>query len=196
MEKFEGQIVGITGNIGSGKSTVVAFLKEKGCLTVDCDALTPHAYLIAKDQLLEEFGSGIFRGGEVDKKALASVVFGNSEKLARLNEILHPIIFELIVAECEGRELAFVEVPLLFEAGFEGYFSQVWLVVADREQKLARTMLRDGLLQEDVEKRLSFQQKDEEKMDKAHIIIKNNADVSALRKEVEKALLGLAWKRG
>ncbi len=182
------KIIAITGNIGSGKSTVMGMLKNRGYKTVSADKCTKGAYKIAKPQLLKAFGDEIIENGEINRKKLGGIAFASPENLAKLNLIMHPVIFQMIFDECKGKNICFCEVPLLFESGMQNYFDSVWMVTASNENKINRASARDGISREEIEKRLSFQKINAEKTEKVHIIIENNGDIANLETQLEKAL--------
>lgn len=157
------KIIAITGNIGSGKSTVMAMLAESGYKTLSADEFTNTAYISATPALVVAFGDGILENGEISRKNLAKIAFESAENLQKLNDIMHPIIFQLIFAECCDDAVSFVEVPLLFESGMENYFSSVWLIKASEQNKISRASKRDNATSEEIAKRLSFQKNHEEK---------------------------------
>ncbi len=185
------KIIAVTGNIGSGKSTVMAMLAELGFATLSADEFTNQAYVVAKNSLVEFFGKDIIENGEISRTVLAKKAFANSESLEKLNKIMHPVIFSLIFDEVKNEKLAFVEVPLLFETGMEKYFSEVWLVACDTENKIERASIRDQKEKQEIEKRLSFQKKDEEKIEKSHIIFVNNGSIAGLKEQVMCAVTNL-----
>lgn len=182
------KIIAITGNIGSGKSTVVSMLENRGYKTVSADKCTVGAYEIAKGQLCEAFGNEILETGEINRKKLGSIAFASEQNLAKLNSIMHPVIFQMIFESCKGEKVCFCEVPLLFESGMQNYFHSVWIVTASTQNKIARAAARDSVSKEEIEKRLAFQKNNAEKTEKVHIIIENNGDIANLERMVETAL--------
>ncbi len=183
------KIIAITGNIGSGKSTVMSVLDKLGYKTVSADECTQGAYEIARPQLVKAFGDKIIENGEMNRKRLGEAAFSSDENLKMLNSIMHPIIFQMIFDSYKGEILCFCEVPLLFESGMQNYFHSVWLVVASEENKIKRASARDNISAEEIIKRLSFQKTNAEKTEKVHIIIENNGDIASLKQKVITALI-------
>ncbi|MFI3167909.1 MAG: dephospho-CoA kinase [Bacillota bacterium] len=190
MEKSK-NIIAITGNIGSGKSTVMAMLEKRGYKTLSADKFTQNAYLVAQEKLIHAFGDGIIESGEISRKNLSQVAFSSEKNLQKLNQIMHPIIFDMIFESCQSQGANFVEVPLLFESGMENYFSQVWIILASDQNKIARASVRDSVSKTEIEKRLSFQKNHEENLENLHIIIENNGDIANLENQVELGLKNL-----
>lgn len=185
-------LVGITGNIGSGKSTVCNIIKNKAFSVISCDEKTEEAYKIAKTQLQLTFGKEIYDGESVDKKKLAQIVFNNNELRKKLNDILHPVILEIIKMEVNRFNGAvFVEVPLLFEAGFQSFFDEIWLVISSKSKIIDRVKLRDDISKEDVEKRINSQISDNEKIEKANVVIRNDSSLDKLEQDVNEEIVKL-----
>ncbi|MEG2002749.1 MAG: dephospho-CoA kinase [Clostridia bacterium] len=187
-------LIGITGNIGSGKSTVLGFLKSKNYVVLSADDETANAYIQAKPKLIERFSSEILGGnGEIDRKKLGEIVFSNEEKRKELNEILHPIIIETLFSKAKQLGgLVFVEVPLLFELSLQNRFDEVWLVDTTNEIKIERVQKRDGITKENALKRLKSQDNSSElKRQFSHIIIENSGDIQNLKTAVDVELAKL-----
>ncbi|MBR2069920.1 MAG: dephospho-CoA kinase [Clostridia bacterium] len=176
-------LIAITGNIGSGKSTVLKTVKELGFPTLSLDEFTSAAYELQKDNLIKTFGKEIIVNGNVDRKALAKIVFDDKAKRKQLNELLHPVIFELAFNEAKEYPVCFVEVPLLFESGYTDRFDEVWLVVAPKSVLEERVIARDNMTKDEFKKRLSAQITDESKLNLAHYVIKNDGTIEDLKKQ-------------
>ena len=142
-------LIGITGGIGGGKSTVTLYLSETGATIIDTDRISHEVTLPGSDALAEirrVFGPSVFHeDGSLDRKAMAGVVFGDEEKLSLLNSILHPRIRKhwLKVADECKEPFAFVAIPLLFENNLQRYFDEIWVVTADEDKRINRVMDRD-----------------------------------------------------
>ncbi|MGC8876210.1 dephospho-CoA kinase [Thermus sp.] len=183
-------IIGLTGNIGSGKSTVAALLRELGYPVLDADLLAERAREAKKPELKRLFPEA-FRGEELDRRALARVVFSDPEKLKALEAVVHPEVRRLLVEELSRLRapLVFVEIPLLFEKGWEGRLHGTLLVAAPLEERVRRVVARSGLSREEVLARERAQMPEEEKRKRATWVLENTGSLEALREKVL-ALLG------
>lgn len=159
--------IGITGGIGSGKSTVCALLREYGVAVYDSDAEAKR--LMAESEalrqaLIEAFGEECYNAEGLDRKYLASQVFGRDEALQRLNAIVHPAVREDFRAWAERQSGSYVvlESAILFEAGFENEVDATLAVLAPLEERVRRTMERDGVEREQVLSRIKHQMSDDE----------------------------------
>lgn len=190
-------IVGITGTIASGKSTVTQYFTEKKYRVLDADQVTREVQ--ASREVLEEltkvFGQKILQeDGSLDRKFLREQVFQNQELLPQLNAIIHPrvrLVFEKAKQEQQSEGILFFDVPLLFEAKFENLCDKVLLVCAKREIQIQRVMQRDGSSRELAEKIISAQASEEEKRKRADYIVENNtslADLYCRLEEVEEKI--------
>ena len=189
-------MIGLTGGIASGKSTVTARLRELGAFVADADIVSRE--VIACPEVLcairAAFGDGVFlEDGELDRRALAASAFASDEGAALLNSITHPAIAgrlsELAAeAESEGKHrLVFVDAALLIEAGFHTLCEGVWLVTANEGTRIARIMERVGLSFELARDRIARQASDEEKRPYATVVIENDGTVEELLSAVDSA---------
>lgn len=147
-------VIGLTGSISCGKSTVAMALRGLGCRIIDGDEIS-HRLTGENGNALapirEAFGSSIFReDGSLDRRALGRAVFGKPEKLAQLDDIMQPLILteirrQLAEAEQEGVACCVLDMPLLFEKQLDRLCGSVWCVWLPREEQLKRLMARDGL---------------------------------------------------
>ncbi|KOX90903.1 Dephospho-CoA kinase [Thermus aquaticus] len=183
-------IIGLTGNIGSGKSTVAAFLREMGYPVLDADLLAERARELKKAELKALFPEA-FLGEELDRRRLAQLVFSDPQRLRALEELIHPEVRRLLEEELSRLEapLVFVEIPLLFEKGWEGRLQGTILVAAPLEERLKRAMVRSGLSREEVLARERAQMPEEEKRKRATWVLENRGSLEDLRARVQ-ALLG------
>ena len=159
--------VGITGGIGSGKSTVCRLFEQNGIAVYDSDARAKA--LMAEDatlreQLVEAFGAECYNAEGLDRAFLASKVFGNEEALQQLNSIVHPAVRTDFQAWAEQQQSPYVvlESAILFEAGFESEVDATLAVMAPMPMRLERTMARDGVDKESVMRRMEHQLSDDE----------------------------------
>ena len=179
--------VAVTGGIGSGKSTVIKMIGERGLHVYSADEAARNIYddPLVKAKVRTVFPE-CFSGDVPDRKKLAEEVFADRNKLERLNNITHPAIMEklFVQAESDSDRVIFFEIPLLFESGYEGRFDKVIVVMRDKSLRINSVMRRDGLSEEQVKARIA-NQIDYEKIQKtAHTIIYNNGDLPSLRNRV------------
>lgn len=187
------KIIGITGGIGSGKSTVCGILKKKGAKIIDADKISGE--VIKKDsvinELVERFGNVILDcRGIVDKKRLADIVFNNKKKLNELNNIIHKYVVDRIIndvnAEKEpGRnKCIIIDAPIPVEHGFIDIADEIWVVTADKDTRIKRIMHRSGLQYNDVLKRINAQMSSKDYLKIADRVIYNNGNLKNLRQKV------------
>ena len=192
------KIIGITGGIASGKSTVTNFLRQKGFEVVDADALVhqlqkPGGRLY--QILVEHFGEKVLlEDGELNRPLLASLIFSNSEEREWSKETQGQIIREELGSLrdkfSETEELFFMDIPLLFEQDYASWFDETWLVYVSRDTQLDRLMNRDQLSKESAETRLASQWPLEEKKKFATYILDNNGSREQLLSQVVTLLEG------
>lgn len=159
--------IGITGGIGSGKSTVCSLFAERGIAVYDSDSRAKQLMNEStelRQQLIEAFGEECYTDGELNRGYLASKVFGDAEALARLNAIVHPAVRADFRTWAEQQSGAYVilESAILFEAGFETEVDTTLAVMAPLEERIRRTMARDGVDRESVLERIAHQMSDDE----------------------------------
>ena len=159
--------IGITGGIGSGKSTVCALLRERGVAVYDSDAEAKRLMAESetlRQQIVETFGAECYGDKGLNRQYLASQVFGNAEALQRLNAIVHPAVKDDFRAWAERQQGAYVvlESAILFESGFDKEVDATLAVMAPLEERLRRTMERDGADREQVLSRIAHQMSDDE----------------------------------
>ena len=193
-----GKIIGITGGIASGKSTVTKFLRQKGFEVVDADALVhqlqkPSGRLY--QILVEHFGEKVLlEDGELNRLLLASLIFSNSEEREWSKQTQGQIIREELgslrdkLAQTE--DVFFMDIPLLFEQDYASWFDETWLVYVSRDTQLDRLMNRDQLSKESAETRLASQWPLEEKKKFATYILDNNGSREQLLSQVMTLLEG------
>ncbi|MFS9152751.1 dephospho-CoA kinase [Streptococcus infantis] len=192
------KIIGITGGIASGKSTVTEFLRGNGFEVVDADTLVhqlqkPGGRLY--QVLVEHFGEKILlENGELNRPLLASLIFSNSEEQEWSKEIQGQIIREELGSLrdklSKTEDLFFMDIPLLFEQEYASWFDETWLVYVSRDTQLDRLMKRDYLTIEDAQARLASQWPLEEKKRLASHILDNNGSREQLLSQVASLLQG------
>jgi len=186
-------LIGLTGNIACGKSTVLKQLRELGAHTIDADAMI-HLILrkggAAYEPVVAEFGKGILsEDGEIDRRALGKIVFSDPQKLKRLEEIEHPIVrktIEKAIVEAE-EPVAVVDAIKLIESGWADKSDSVWVVTCRREQQIERLMQTRGYSREEAEMRVDAQSAQELKVQRADVVIDNSATLAHTRRQVQQA---------
>jgi dephospho-CoA kinase len=190
-------VIGLTGGIGAGKTAVAQLLATLGARVIDADRIGHEVYRPGSEgfrRVVEAFGPGIVGAdGAIDRPALARVVFSDSQALARLNAIVHPLIAAELARRIAATRAAghagpvVIEAAVLLEAGWQRIVDRVWVVSASRENAIARVMASRGLSRADVERRLDAQMPDEERRGLADLVIENDGSPDALRAKVEDA---------
>lgn len=191
-----GKIIGITGGIASGKSTVTEFLRQKGFQVVDADAVVhqlqkPGGRLY--QVLVEHFGEKILlENGELNRPLLASLIFSNPEEQEWSKRTQGEIIREELAALrnqfAQTEALFFMDIPLLFEQNYASWFDETWLVYVNRDIQLERLMKRDQISKEAAESRLNSQWPLERKISLASHTIDNNGNQEQLIDQVVQLL--------
>ena len=187
-------IAGLTGGIASGKSTVAAMLAEAGARIVDADRIAHQVVLKGQPawrDIVEHFGKDILnRDGQIDREALGSIVFNDTEEKNALNGIVHPRVFEIMaqeiqsLAEAHPGDLVIMDVPLLIESGLHASLPIVILVYVPEIMQQERLMRRDGLNAADAAARIRSQMPIDAKRAHAHYIVDNTGDLDATRRQV------------
>ena len=193
-----GKIIGITGGIASGKSTVTNFLRKQGFQVVDADALVhqlqkPGGRLF--EALVQHFGQEIIlENGELNRPLLASLIFSNPEERewSRITqgEIIREELATLRDQFAQTEEIFFMDIPLLFEQDYSAWFDETWLVYVDRDVQVERLMKRDQLSKDEAEFRLVAQCPLEKKKDLASHVLDNNGNQNLLLTQVRILLEG------
>lgn len=197
-------VYGITGGIGAGKSAVTNYLRSKGCIVLDADELSREVE--AKDApllrvLVKEFGIEIINeDGELDRRKLAEIAFASRDKTKRLNELVQTAVLVRALEKIHrmgvkySDDIVFFDVPMLFEAGWDVYCEQVWVVTAPEETRIERVAARDGLSFAEIRQRMRLQMSDEEKIKRADVVINNSGDYDSLHRQIDE-LLGRLCER-
>jgi len=188
------KVIGLTGGIGSGKSTVSRFLKELGAVIIDADKVGHEAFkpdTEAWREVVAAFGRQILTpSGEIDRNKLGEIVFANPEALARLNEIMHPRIYAWVKALIEGYrqmgvEVVVLEAPLLREAGWTSSVDEVWVTVAPESTVLRRLKKKLGLSESESLARIRSQLPSKERIKQADVVIDTDCSLDELKAKVE-----------
>ncbi|MGQ7396124.1 dephospho-CoA kinase [Streptococcus suis] len=198
------KVIGLTGGIASGKSTVTDFLREKGYQVIDADA---EVHDLQKkggrlyQVLLEEFGPAILAAdGQLDRVKLGQQVFADSQLRTRLSELQDQIIRQELLARrdllSQTEEVVFMDIPLLYELDYSGEVDEVWLVYVDERQQLARLMARNGYSLQEAENRLAAQLSLEKKKERTDKVIDNSGSLEATLAQVASLVEEIGNGRG
>jgi dephospho-CoA kinase len=189
-------LIGLTGNIASGKSEVARIFADLGATVIDADELSRDAVQPGSPALraiVARWGDRMLNAdGTLNRSALRSIVFSKEEDRRALNEIVHPEVKrlrDLLISEARARGVDVVvsAIPLLFEAGLEKEFDRIILVDAPDDVRLSRLVHRRGLSEGEARRMMDSQLPASEKRSRAHVVIDNDHDLKALRRAVERA---------
>ncbi|HWI53426.1 MAG TPA: dephospho-CoA kinase [Symbiobacteriaceae bacterium] len=193
-------VIGLTGGIASGKSTVSRMLRELGAPVIDADAIvhdlqqpgTPVTLAIAR-----EFGPEVIGpGGALDRAALGRIIFGDAARRKALEAIVHPAVRQCMWGEvdrlrAEGRPAVVLDVPLLIESEIYRTVDRVWVVYIDKDLQRRRLMARDGLSEGQADQRIAAQMSLDQKRAFADLVIDNRGPLELTRSQVECAWRGV-----
>jgi len=195
-EEYVLLVVGLTGSIACGKSTVSLLLKEKGAVIIDADKIARQIMQPGKPawiKVVNHFGQQILKeNNEIDRKKLADIVFEDLEQLKRLNSFTHPEILKEIKHQLEyyeklQKEVIVIDAALLIEVGLHKIVDEVWVVVADEKIQLERLMTREKNLSiKQAMDRIKSQMPQKEKLKYAHRVIDNNGSIENTQLQVDK----------
>jgi dephospho-CoA kinase len=193
------KILGLTGGIGSGKSTAAQILSEFGAKVIDADKVAHEVFNPGTEGLqkvVETFGEGVLNSkGEINRKKLGEIVFNDPSALATLNGIIHPRAYDLTKSRLEefrrqGTEVVVLEVILLVEAGWDHLVDEIWVTMATEDTVVKRLQESRGLTKEEILARIHAQTPNEERTKYADVIIENDGSYEEL-----KAKLNELWNR-
>lgn len=199
-------VIGLTGGIASGKSTVARLLGELGAPVVDADALAREAVRQGEpawQAIVGRYGARVLLpGGALDRAKVGEIIFGDPAEKAWLDAAMHPILRARAAAALEamrgrGARAAVLDVPLLYEAGWQTLADEVWVVYVDRETQLQRLMRRNRLKRAQALARVASQMDLAEKARRADFVVDNNGDFAAAKTQVERRWRELEgkWER-
>ena len=194
MKNNQPFIAGITGGIGSGKTTAAKFFEELGVPVYNSDTrakIIQNENSEVKVKIIEAFGDEAYNESGLNRDYIAKQVFNNNEKLKQLNQIVHPAVFNDFEKwkQQQTSNIVMKEAAILIESGSYKDCNVVISVLVDLEKRIERTMMRDGFTREEVLSRIAKQISDEERIAKSDFIIDNNGDLDHLKKEVEQTLI-------
>ena len=195
-EYTDPKVIGVTGGIGSGQTTVCEFFRKLGCKTINVDKKAKEVIRrnrLVQEELKKEFGKNIFyRNRQLNRKLLAQIVFEDEHKLQKLNRIVHPRMVEYLVEEMEEARfsgkypLVIVDAALIYEINIEQLFDAVIVVFANMRQRIQRVVTRDKMKKEEVVARISKQIPLEDKKKWADYIVDNRGEISDIKNQVRK----------
>jgi len=204
MEKIGTKIIGLTGPIAAGKDQVARRLKRLGAVVINVDQL---AHTLYKAQspvwmgLFREFGSKILRrGGEINRKKLADIVFSDENELKRLNSIIHPALKEAVIKEIRAKsaehsaQMIVINAAVLKEIGLIDIVDEVWVVLASKENRLKR-LVGNGLTKEQAAKRINSQLSQGDYLKMADVVIRNDGTLKELNEKVRAGFKLFSSKR-
>jgi len=192
------KVIGLTGGIGSGKSTMSRFLAELGALIIDADKIGHELFKSDTEirrKVIAAFGEQILTpSGDIDREKLGEIAFSNPDSLVRLNRIMHPRLYEAVKAQIEecrqqGTEVVVLEAPLLIEAGWTSLVDKIWVTVASEAAVLRRLQERTGLSEPESLARIRSQLSSTERVRYADVIIDTDCNPDEL-----KTRLGELWR--
>ena len=189
-------VIGLTGGIGTGKSTVSQILKEKKFPVIDLDIISHEVIKFPKvvEKIVENFGKEVLEYNNtgnwiVSREKLGRVIFGNREKRLILNSVMHPEILRIMrekILECKKEnKIIFVEIQLLFEVQWEKEFDYILLVSAEKETQIKRILSRDKRSKEEALSIINSQMPLDEKKKRSEYVIENDGNIQDLEKKVD-----------
>jgi dephospho-CoA kinase len=191
-------VVGLTGGIGAGKSTLAALLAEEGARVIDADALGREALQVGRPawhSVVDQFGDEILAAGsmDIDRKRLAAIVFGDPKKLAALNAIVHPVIFKGIAERLEELrgtdEIVVLDAALIVEAGLDTVLDVIVVVDSSKEARRDRLVRERGMMPNEIDARIASQANREKLLERADIVVRNDGSLEELARDARRV-----WK--
>ncbi|MBN2796034.1 MAG: dephospho-CoA kinase [Clostridia bacterium] len=189
-------ILGLTGGIASGKSTVSKYLRDKKIPIVDADVISREVVMPGSKGLkllVEAFGDEILDGDSLNRSVLRKLVFSDKKALNTLNKILHPIIHEAVEKQLndyveEGHPIVVFDAPLLLENNLQDMVDILWVVACDEMIQIKRVMVRDDITEKEAKAIINQQMSINEKIKLADVVLYNNRDLETLYNQIEVAL--------
>jgi dephospho-CoA kinase len=188
------KVIGLTGGIGSGKSTVAKLLAEMGAVVMDADKVGHEVFQPGTEgwkDVVNTFGSEILTDyDEINRKKLAEIVFNNPEALSKLNQIIHPRAHDLVKSRLndyrkQGVEVVVLEVVLLIEAKWTDLVDEVWVIIASEDKVVNRLKQQRGMSKEEILVRISSQMSNDERVKYADVVIRNDDDIDKLKLNIK-----------
>lgn len=188
------KIIGLTGGIGSGKSTISKVLAHLGAVVIDADKMGHEVFkpgTKAWQEVVDAFGQGIISAdGTIDRRKLGEIVFRNPGARAKLNQVMHPLIYEQVKSRIEeygrkGVAIIIVEAPLLLEVGWKSLVDEIWVTSASEATVIKRLKEQKGLSEAQSLARVRAQLTDEERIRQADVVIDTDCALDELKERVE-----------
>ncbi|XP_069763335.1 bifunctional coenzyme A synthase isoform X3 [Narcine bancroftii] len=189
-------VIGLTGSTGSGKTSVMQYLQKMGAAAINVDAVSHESYRpggAAHQKIVQQFGQEILQeNGTINRTALGKIVFADEAKLKCLSSIVWPetaILMKQMIggAAAEGKSVCVLDAALLLEAGWIDMVHEVWVVIVPEDEALRRIVKRDNISEEDAKKRLASQWTNDQRVQKANVVICTQWEPSFTEKQVQKA---------
>ena len=197
-------VLGVTGGIGCGKSSVCSILIDRGIRVLDADEISKDVTLtdgIAVPAIAEAFGTkAIDKNGAMNRKYISSIVFNDNSKLDLLSSIIHKYVFEYIESELlkereKGTKCVVLDVPIPVKNGFVSNCNQIWVVTCDDNVRLERLIARN-MTREEATRRMAVQMSNDEYISIGDYVIDNSSDLNHLYEQVNKLITEQLWERG
>ena len=187
------KIIGLTGNIASGKSEISKMLSSLGAKVIDMDSIGKEIQAQNKgrvvDRIVQTFGTKFFKDGKLDRHALGNYIFSNEEALEKLNEIMIPEMTKelermLDIERRKNTEIVVIDAAILFEAGWDKFADEVWVVYTPKMLQIRRLVNREQITKDEAEIRVNAQMPIEEKIKRADFVIDNSKDLNSVKRQV------------
>ena len=197
-------VLGVTGGIGCGKSSVCSILRDRGIRVLDADEISKDVTLtdgIAVPAIAEAFGTkAIDKNGAMNRKYISSIVFNDNSKLDLLSSIIHKYVYEYIESELlkereKGTKCVVLDVPIPVKNGFVSNCNQIWVVTCDDNVRLERLIARN-MTREEATRRMAVQMSNDEYISIGDYVIDNSSDLNHLYEQVNKLITEQLWERG
>jgi len=184
--------LGVTGGLGSGKSTACKFLAEKGAYVMDADLIAKQLMENdpqVRDEIIAAFGNDVYKNGKLDTQKLAHRAFASETDQRVLNDIVHPRVVDYFQQEVDKMrdkyDLIVLDAPLIFESGFDSRLDHTLLIYTKYKYRLERALRRGNLTREDILRRIELQMPEEDKRELAEFVIENNGTEEQLKSAIE-----------
>lgn len=186
-------IIGITGGIGTGKTTVSKYLEDKGYYVINADQIAKDLLTnnnIIKDKIIKEFGANSYVNNQYNTSYISNIVFNNTKKLSRLNQIVHPAVLNQIInlidtAMQKNIKIIFIDIALLFELNLEEGVDYILTITAKEDIRIDRVIKRSNLPIEEIKRRINNQISVEEAVQNSDFVIENNDTIEKLYNSVD-----------